>query len=152
MSTLAQPPLSVRTHHHTINFEKSEVFYTKKCGRPHLSSPCPKNVRTGQTPSSLSADVFYGRPLSYDVIFTLIFVLLIQHSLSFGPRAATVSAYRLIEAYRSNAMLNTTFYALFSGLGTHLFVKVPRPGDGKVTFSVFRVKLPPVTTSLTTQW
>jgi len=38
------------------------------------------------------------------------------------------------------------------GLGTHLFVKVPRPGDSEVTFSVFRVKLPPVTTSLNTQW
>jgi len=23
------------------------------------------------------------------------------------------------------------------GLGTHLFVKVPRPGDSEVTFSVF---------------
>jgi len=34
------------------------------------------------------------------------------------------------------------------GLGTHLFVKVPRPGDSEGTFSV---KLPPVTTSLTTQ-
>jgi len=47
-------------------------------------------------------------------------------------------------------------------LGTHLFVKVPRPGDSERTFSVstrrqrkdlfgLRVKLPPVTTSLTTQ-
>jgi len=33
--------------------------------------------------------LFYGRPLSYDVIFKLIFVSLVQHSLSFGPRAAT---------------------------------------------------------------
>jgi len=32
-----------------------------------------------------------------------------------------------------------------------LFVKVPRPGDSEVTFSVFRVKLPSVTVSLTTQ-
>jgi len=31
---------------------------------------------------------------------------------------------------------------------THLFVKVPRPGDSDVNFSVFRVKLPPVTISL----
>jgi len=37
------------------------------------------------------------------------------------------------------------------GLGTHLFVKVPRPGDSEGTFSVFQVKLPPVTTSLITQ-
>jgi len=36
------------------------------------------------------------------------------------------------------------------GLGTHLFVKVPRPGDSEWPFSL-RVKLPPVTTSLTTQ-
>jgi len=36
------------------------------------------------------------------------------------------------------------------GLGPHLFVKVPRPGDSEVTFFDLRVKLPPVTTSLTT--
>jgi len=41
------------------------------------------------------------------------------------------------------------YYNLAFGLGTHLFVKVPRTGDSKVTFSVFRVKLPPVTTSVT---
>jgi len=34
------------------------------------------------------------------------------------------------------------------GLGTHLFVTVPRPGDSE---RIFRVKLSPVTTSLTTQ-
>jgi len=37
------------------------------------------------------------------------------------------------------------------GLGTHLFVKVPRPGDSEVTFFGLQVKLPPVITSLTTQ-
>jgi len=37
------------------------------------------------------------------------------------------------------------------GLSTRLFVKVPRPGDSEVAFSRLRVKLPPVTTSLTTQ-
>jgi len=37
------------------------------------------------------------------------------------------------------------------GLDTHLFVKVPQPEDSEGTFSIFRVKLPPVTTSLTTQ-
>jgi len=39
------------------------------------------------------------------------------------------------------------------GLGPHLFVKVPRPADSEVTFAVLgiRVKLPPFTTSLTTQ-
>jgi len=77
---------------HTINFQKSEVFFTKKCGRPHLSSPLSENVRTRQTPSPLTADIFYGQPLSYDVIFTLIFVSLVQHTRSFGPRAATASA------------------------------------------------------------
>jgi len=35
----------------TINFEKSEVFCAKKCGRPHLKNtppPLSVNVRTGQ--------------------------------------------------------------------------------------------------------
>jgi len=46
---------------HTINFEKLEVFFTKKCERPHLKNPpCSQNVRTGQTSSPLTADVFYG--------------------------------------------------------------------------------------------
>jgi len=36
------------------------------------------------------------------------------------------------------------------GLGTHLFVKVPRPEDSEGIFSVFglRVKLPPVITTV----
>jgi len=34
------------------------------------------------------------------------------------------------------------------GLGTHLFVKIPRPGDSEVIFSGFESS---VTTSLTTQ-
>jgi len=38
-------------------------------------------------------------------------------------------------------------YPKIVGLGTHLFVKIPRPGDNEVTFSVFESKLPPVTTS-----
>jgi len=38
------------------------------------------------------------------------------------------------------------------GLGTHLFVKVPRPGDSEVTFSVFESSCHLLlTTSLTTQ-
>jgi len=41
-------------------------------------------------------------------------------------------------------------YILYLGLGTHLFVKVPRPGDSEVTFFGLRVKLPLVTISLTT--
>jgi len=38
------------------------------------------------------------------------------------------------------------------GLGTHLFVKVPQPGDSEGTFAVFRIKLSPAaaTTNLTT--
>jgi len=39
------------------------------------------------------------------------------------------------------------------GLGTHLFVKVPRPRDSELKqkdLFGFRVKLPPVTTSLST--
>jgi len=57
---------------HTLHFEKSGVFCTKKCGRPHLkNSPCQKNVRTGETPHSspLTADVLYGQPLGY-IVFT----------------------------------------------------------------------------------
>jgi len=38
------------------------------------------------------------------------------------------------------------------GLGTYLFVKVPRPGDSELRdLFGLRVKLPHVTTSLTTQ-
>jgi len=51
---------------YTINFEKSEVFCSKKCGRPHLRNsllPCPKNVRTKQIPLPLTADVFHGQLL-----------------------------------------------------------------------------------------
>jgi len=29
-------------------------------------------------------------------------------------------------------------FDIFLGLGTHLFVKIPRPGDSEVTFSVFQ--------------
>jgi len=39
---------------HTMNFKKSDVFCTKKCGRPHLKNPLPL---------PLTVDVFYGRPL-----------------------------------------------------------------------------------------
>jgi len=49
-------------YEYTINFEQSGIFCTKKCGRPHLKkplSPCPKNVRTRQTPFPLEC----GRPL-----------------------------------------------------------------------------------------
>jgi len=29
-----------------------------------IDPPCPKNVRTGQTSLPLTADVFYGQPLT----------------------------------------------------------------------------------------
>jgi len=37
----------------TINFEKSDVFCTKECGRPHLKKSLSRLVRTGQTPLDL---------------------------------------------------------------------------------------------------
>jgi len=45
MSALSQPPHCPCGH--TINFEKSDVFCTKKCGRQHRKNPL---VRTGQAP------------------------------------------------------------------------------------------------------
>jgi len=39
------------------------------------------------------------------------------------------------EKYEALEMLQNGFKCL--GLGTHLFVKVPRPGDSDGTFSVF---------------
>jgi len=46
---------------------KNPVLCAKKCGRPHLKNPfppCPKNVRTRQTSLPLTADIFYGQPLT----------------------------------------------------------------------------------------
>jgi len=63
MSALAQPSSSPCPCGHSINFEKSDVFSTRKCGRPHLKNalpPCSQNVRTGQTLSPLTADILYG--------------------------------------------------------------------------------------------
>jgi len=62
LSALVQAPCSCG---HLINFEKSDIFAPKKCGRPHLKNPlslCSKNVRTRQ-PLTLTADVFYGQSL-----------------------------------------------------------------------------------------
>jgi len=42
LSALAEPPLPPCPYKHTINFEISEVFCTKKCGRPHLKTPSPR--------------------------------------------------------------------------------------------------------------
>jgi len=61
MSALAQPlprcPCGL-----TISFEKSDVFFAKKVRTSVSEEPLPL-VRTGQTP--LTADVFYGKPLTY---------------------------------------------------------------------------------------
>jgi len=43
------------------------------------------------------------------------------------------------------------FSSVQIGLSIHLFVNVARPGDREDTFLIFRVKLSPVTTGLTTQ-
>jgi len=51
--------------------------------------------------------------------------------------------------YIKNLYFSMRRVILLIGLGTHLFVKVPWPGDSKVTFFGLRVKLPPVTPSLT---
>jgi len=62
---LTQPPSPPCLCGHTINFEKPEIFCTKKCERPHLNPlpPCPQNVRTGQPGPLLTADIFYRQPL-----------------------------------------------------------------------------------------
>jgi len=105
---------------YTINFKKSKSFHTKMCGRPHLSFPLsplfsPPSHNSPPPPPPpppppLTADVFYGWLLSKDVIFTLVFVSLVQHSLSFGPRAATEISYliltsTLILTYKTSAQL-----------------------------------------------
>jgi len=65
MSALAQLPSLSCPCEHTINFEKLGVFLRQKF-RTSASEeplpPCPQNVRTGQLPSPLTADVFYGQP------------------------------------------------------------------------------------------
>jgi len=72
---------------HTINFEKSEVFCAKKCGRTHLKKsppPCPQNVRTRQALppvhcgrllwSALNATYFSKS--SYFLLINTLFILL----------------------------------------------------------------------------
>jgi len=81
------PPLSVRTHH---KFWKIQSFLHQKVRTSaSVFLLVRKMSALDKPPSTLTTDVFYGRPLSYDVIFTLIFVSVVQHSISFGPRAAT---------------------------------------------------------------
>jgi len=65
MPTVAQPP-SLLPCGYSINLEKFESFFLQKL-RTFVSenpSPCPQNVRTGQTFLPMTADVFYGHPLT----------------------------------------------------------------------------------------
>jgi len=66
LSVLAYPLLSVRTHH---KFRKILCFRAKKCERTHLknsSSPLVRKMsELDKTPPSLTADIFYGRSLTY---------------------------------------------------------------------------------------
>jgi len=56
---------------HTIIFEKSEVFCNLKYRKSNtekpfpLPSPCPQHVRTRQTLSPLTVEVFINGPLRY---------------------------------------------------------------------------------------
>jgi len=62
ISALVQPP-SPLVCADTINFEKPEVFCTKKCGRPHLTNPLFPCPHWTNPLSPLTADVFYGQSL-----------------------------------------------------------------------------------------
>jgi len=56
-------PLSPYPFWHTINFEKSKIFYSKKYGRPHLKNPlssCPQWT----TPSPWLRTSFMNGPLT----------------------------------------------------------------------------------------
>jgi len=48
----------------TINFEKSQVFCTKKCGRPHLQKTLPLIQKMSTLDNPLTADVFMDSPIS----------------------------------------------------------------------------------------
>jgi len=53
-------PFSVRTHH---KFRKIQSFLLQNVRTSAITSEEPL-VRTGQTPPSLTVDVFYGQPLT----------------------------------------------------------------------------------------
>jgi len=68
-------PLPLCPCGHNINFKKSEVLCTKKCGRPLLKTllPRPKNVRTGQTPAfPPDGERLVDNPLSVSFLLKLI--------------------------------------------------------------------------------
>jgi len=71
---------------HTINFENSEVFCTKKCGRPHLKNPSSPLVRKmsalNEPNYPLNADVFYGRPLTKFITFGTISVRISEQKIA----------------------------------------------------------------------
>jgi len=62
MSALAQPSLpTCPCGGYTISFEQSEVFYIKKCGRPHLKTP-PFSALDNPPPSD--CERFLWKPLA----------------------------------------------------------------------------------------
>jgi len=77
----APAPLSAKCLHwlnpscpcgHTITLEKSEVVSTKNCGRSHLKNLSPlvhKMSALDKPVSPLSADVFYGQPFTFVILF-----------------------------------------------------------------------------------
>jgi len=66
--------------------------------------------------------------------FTISFLLLLVHFLMLNYIALiNISPYN-----RGNASLATLYsFPRLNGFGAPLFIKVPRPGDSKETFSVF---------------
>jgi len=135
LSALAQP-LSPCPCGHTINFEISVYFCSKRCGCPHLkNSPCPTNVRTGQTP--LTENIFYGQLLGRNI--GIIFQQSVIWSFS--------NTYSSIKAVLFNFFLTrhtNRFKYSFICQGTSI------RRQRRDLFGL-RVKLPLVTTSLTTQ-
>jgi len=65
----------------------------------------------------------------------------------FWFRDSTLEMFEVVIAFTRGM----TFHLLIKFAVAPLFAKWLGQGDSEVTFAVFRVKLPPVTTSLTTQ-
>jgi len=62
--TGSTPPLSMRYCGHTIILKNPSFLDQKVRTSASEEPPCLQNVRTGQIPLPLSADVFYGQPIS----------------------------------------------------------------------------------------
>jgi len=147
MSALAQPPFSPCSCGHTINFEKSDDFCTKKCGRPHLKNPLPPCNRLSQ-----SANVFYGQPLISILLIVSIDKCAKAQKQSCGLRPGEVEALVAILhshcGYLHTCLKNDVissvqkhYCALGLGLGLELGlgrVSV-RAGVSVITFSIKRV-------------